>query len=641
MKISNFKRNSVLACALLAGLSGEMLGMFSSVSSSSSVPGGVPVKIKPQCDEKLRDACEKGDFELFQKNLKKMGDSKGYLFKLVVNSTNRNVNIFRLLVERGCKIKEATKKKISQCESIKTYIENIELFLKACKEGDLKRVKELEQTVGTLCEQENYKFSCLEEVASVGTALDWAAASGAVDLIEYMLDNIKSNEALYDKVDINTAVARAFKVATNNNQTGEKDKIIKDKIITAFIKNGFVFCNQYALIISHSSLPVVTYMVEELKLGIEDQVEYSSDTNKKTTLLGLAALKGRSDIVKYFVDQKNAKVNCNDNEGYENILELAIKGGNIDTVRYLLGKGAKLTTEFPLHSVVEKSDNVKLFELFMNQEKTAKEKVLFIRNGSNKTILHVAAIWDRIQLLSYLFEEKNGYKKTLTEALNKSDINGNTPLHLAATEDVAKILIENGAKIDVRNNNGQTPLQWAIIDQRRDVAKALIAKNADVNTVDNDGWTPLHHEAADGNVAVINLLIEHGASPHAKTWFLETPLSIAQNKKDNGLAVNLLAKHTNIWLYRFTSWLNDVALTAFGAFGTHALLHIDQKERPAYFKNLVLPSLFAVLGTHVLENVTRKNFSYTSYLQNEKTEKLACLMFGAIKNRFVTTKLGA
>jgi ankyrin repeat protein len=39
---------------------------------------------------------------------------------------------------------------------------------------------------------------------------------------------------------------------------------------------------------------------------------------------------------------------------------------------------------------------------------------------------------------------------------------GYTPLHLAATKEVAELLIDNGANVNAKNGNSQTPLDMAV-----------------------------------------------------------------------------------------------------------------------------------------------------------------------------------
>jgi ankyrin repeat protein len=53
---------------------------------------------------------------------------------------------------------------------------------------------------------------------------------------------------------------------------------------------------------------------------------------------------------------------------------------------------------------------------------------------------------------------------------------GQTPLHFAASVEVAKYLLDHGAQIDIRDlDHASTPAQW-MLDNRRDVARYLVAR---------------------------------------------------------------------------------------------------------------------------------------------------------------------
>ena len=90
------------------------------------------------------------------------------------------------------------------------------------------------------------------------------------------------------------------------------------------------------------------------------------------------------------------------------------------------------------------------------------------------------------------------------------------PLHEAVWNDrgaIVRLLLEHGAKVDVVDAFGTTPLMMAVVKNNNALMKTLIADGkASLSAIDNDGRTPLHHAAARGTLDTIRLLLHVGAS---------------------------------------------------------------------------------------------------------------------------------
>ncbi|OAY57200.1 potassium channel SKOR isoform X2 [Manihot esculenta] len=142
--------------------------------------------------------------------------------------------------------------------------------------------------------------------------------------------------------------------------------------------------------------------------------------------------------------------------------------------------------------------------------------------------------------------------------LNRTDYDGRSPLHLAASrgyEDITRFLIQEGVDINIKDKFGNTPLLEAIKNGHDHVASLLVEEKAelslddagsflcsvvshgdsdllkrilsngiDPNSKDYDHRTPLHVAASEGLHMMAKLLIEAGASVFSKDRWGKTPL---------------------------------------------------------------------------------------------------------------------
>jgi len=113
--------------------------------------------------------------------------------------------------------------------------------------------------------------------------------------------------------------------------------------------------------------------------------------------------------------------------------------------------------------------------------------------------------------------------------VNAKDNDGFTPLSICAEKghlNVARALIEAGADVNAKDNEGLTPLYMCALGGHLEVARALIEAGADVNAKKDNGVTPLHMCAYTGHLEVSRALIEKGADVNAKEDDGVTPLYV-------------------------------------------------------------------------------------------------------------------
>ena len=112
-----------------------------------------------------------------------------------------------------------------------------------------------------------------------------------------------------------------------------------------------------------------------------------------------------------------------------------------------------------------------------------------------------------------------------------------TPLHVAANERIAKILLGSGANVNILSQRGDTPLHRAAFDRHLALASFLLDRGADINAsgpIDRSSpcicHTALHIAVENRDYRMAKLLIERGADLEIKNGFWERPLHIAVSK---------------------------------------------------------------------------------------------------------------
>jgi ankyrin repeat protein len=103
--------------------------------------------------------------------------------------------------------------------------------------------------------------------------------------------------------------------------------------------------------------------------------------------------------------------------------------------------------------------------------------------------------------------------------------------------------LADGTDIELKCTGcGSTALGHAAKEGHKEIAELLVENGADVSAKDEDGWTPLFYAAGGGKKEVVELLIEKGADVNATDDGGTTPLDVAIARKHPKIA-NLLRKH--------------------------------------------------------------------------------------------------
>ncbi|MGD0898048.1 MAG: ankyrin repeat domain-containing protein [Thermoguttaceae bacterium] len=126
---------------------------------------------------------------------------------------------------------------------------------------------------------------------------------------------------------------------------------------------------------------------------------------------------------------------------------------------------------------------------------------------SDESLLVQAARWHNRSMLPWLLERGVSPNSRVGRG-------GNTPLMDAAAEGdtwAASLLIDYGAGIEAANENGETPLGYAVTYEHPEVVRLLAARGADINGTEGTDKTYLDWALLSGWQEVADTLRSLGA----------------------------------------------------------------------------------------------------------------------------------
>ncbi|NDD53985.1 ankyrin repeat domain-containing protein [bacterium] len=158
----------------------------------------------------------------------------------------------------------------------------------------------------------------------------------------------------------------------------------------------------------------------------------------------------------------------------------------------------------------------------------------------------------RISELLAAFPSGQAKLTILNEVIFLSQVLDASLLHIASSEghtSLVRILIGAGADPAVKDSRGRTPL---FVAANNEIAGLLIDNGAPIEAKTIDGYTPLHRAFLCGDASRVRFLVERGAQPSTKIdSFIATSLHCAAYGStreevsfllDYGLGVNELTK---------------------------------------------------------------------------------------------------
>jgi ankyrin repeat protein len=136
----------------------------------------------------------------------------------------------------------------------------------------------------------------------------------------------------------------------------------------------------------------------------------------------------------------------------------------------------------------------------------------------------------------------------------KSGPDGRTALHNAIEEgnlEIVKMLVNAGAKIDIPDNQRNTPLHISAFNNKIEIMEFLLAQQHLVNSefldaVESDGSTALHYATNEGYFEIVKMLVNAGANIDIPDNQKNTPLHISAFNNKIEIMEFLIAKQLQV-----------------------------------------------------------------------------------------------
>ncbi|PKS09158.1 hypothetical protein jhhlp_003772 [Lomentospora prolificans] len=399
------------------------------------------------------------------------------------------------------------------------------------------------------------------------TALDWAATIGSDKVVGELLSRIQVDESKQQALEHATKAQNLLTAITIFRAIGDsviRDSAWRDILLSAAATSQYFSAIEELL----ESNPDLNHKDEQGRTALMLAVENKNlqltkkllnlkakvdlqDCDRRTALM-IAARSANTDLIKELL-ARHPNLDLRDRQGRTALYHATEEGSRL-AVKCLLDRGADPNIpdsrgRTALHIAAEdlvsgqESSNCLYSVLqqlgaqagLMDKEgQTRRYSAVFDNHGERRPLRCQPIVGIDIDIgdAKYRF-----VPRIVAENLVLGSRRGSSNY-------LGDVLLQHGAQAGLKDKEGQTPLHWAVLNNRREFTERLLQHRPYVNLdiEDAEGCTPLLRAAEKGYSSLVELLLESRFRPNVKDKSGRAPLLLAAERGDLKSVTALLEK---------------------------------------------------------------------------------------------------